>query len=218
MADADAPGDPLANTIAPAPCTTDILKKPAIMKVTAITLRAGNAIMMDGKLLIVTRNEINQPGKGAAVAQIEARDARTGLKSNFRLRTQEGVEKADVYESDYQFLYSMDGVFHFMNNESYDQIEVPEDVIGDAAPWLQENMICRVATHEGTPLSVTLPQKVTLEIIEAEPAVKGQTQSASYKPAKLENGAAIMVPAHIAAGTRVVVSTADGSYVERARD
>lgn len=188
------------------------------MKVNAINLRPGNAIEVDGKLMVVVKNDINQPGKGAAVAQVEARDARTGTKSNFRFRTQEMVEKAELFDASYQYLYEMDGVYYFMDAQTFEQIEVPADVVGEPRDFLQENMTVEISTHEGSPLSVTLPQKVTMEVVEADPVVKGQTQSSSYKPAKLENGRPTLVPPHIEAGTRVVVNTADGSYVERAKD
>ncbi len=188
------------------------------MKVNAINLRPGNAFLQDGKLLVVIKNEINQPGKGASVAQVEARDARTGTKVSLRYRTQEAVESADLYETDFTFLYDDGEKLHFMNGETYDQIEVEYGVLGDQVPFLQENMTVQIKTYEGSPISATLPQKITLEIIEADPVVKGQTQSSSYKPAKLSNGVSTLVPPHIETGTRVVVNTADGSYVERAKD
>lgn len=187
------------------------------MKVNAITLRPGNAFLQDGKLMVVIKNEINQPGKGASVAQIEARDARNGNKVSLRFRTQEGVETADLYETDFTYLYDDGDKLHFMNTESYEQIEVEYGVLGDQVPFLQENMTVQIKTYEGAPISATLPQKVTLEIVEADPVVKGQTQSSSYKPAKLSNGVSTLVPPHIESGTMVVVNTADGSYVERAK-
>ena len=188
------------------------------MKVTAISLRNGNAFYHEGKLLVVVKNEINQPGKGAAVSQIEARDALTGLKTNLRFRTQEALEAAEIFDSDYNFLYQDAGQFHFMNNETYDQIEMTQEVIGEQHLYLQEGMTVQIKTHEGRPISVSLPQKVSLQVVEADPVVKGQTASSSYKPAKLENGVAVLVPPHIEAGTRIVVNTEDNSYVERAKD
>jgi elongation factor P len=187
------------------------------MKVNAINLRSGNAFIHEGKLLVVIKNEINQPGKGAAVAQIEARDARTGTKTNLRFRTQENLESADLFETDYSYLYDDGEILHFMNSETYEQIEVTHDILGDQIAFLQENMTVQIKTYEGAPISAQLPQKVTLDVVEADPVVKGQTQSSSYKPAKLENGVSTLVPPHIEAGTRIVVNTADGSYVERAK-
>ena len=187
------------------------------MKDNAINLRPGNAFMQDGKLLVVVKNDINQPGKGASVAQIEARDPITGNKTNLRFRTQETIERADLFESDFQYLFEADGAYTFMNNETYEQLEVQGDMIGNPKAYLQEGMICAVQTHEGAPINVTLPKSVVMEVVEADPVVKGQTQSSSYKPGMLENGERVLVPPHIEAGTKIVVNTADGSYMERAK-
>lgn len=187
------------------------------MKDNAINLRPGNAFMQDGKLLVVVKNDINQPGKGASVAQIEARDPISGNKTNLRFRTQETIERADLFESDYQYLFEADGAYTFMNNETYEQVEVQGDMIGNPKAFLQEGMICAVQTHEGAPINVTLPKSVVMEVVEADPVVKGQTQSSSYKPGMLENGERVLVPPHIEAGTKIVVNTSDGSYMERAK-
>ena len=128
------------------------------------------------------------------------------------------VERAFVESVDYSYLYEDDSGYTFMHPETYDQVLVSKDVMGDSAQWLQENMTCSLSMFEGNPIAVELPQRFTYEIVEADPVVKGQTASSSYKPAVLNNGARIMVPPHIASGTRVVVMTADGSYVERAKD
>lgn len=188
------------------------------MKDTAINLRPGQGFLLDGKLLVVTKHEINQPGKGAAVVQMEARDARTGIKTTLRFRTQEMVERADLYDHDYQYLFGDGDTFTFMDQETFEQLEVHGDVIGDQKVYLQEGMKVSLKTYDGQALAAELPKNVTLQIVEADPVVKGQTASSSYKPAILENGVRILVPPHIEAGTRVVVATADSSYVERAKD
>lgn len=189
------------------------------MKVTAITLRPGNVIDRgDGKLWAVTKYEIMQPGKGASVIQVEMRDIRSGNKDNVRYRTQETVERVRLDQAEYQFLYKDDDGCHFMNNETFDQIVVSEDVIGDSARFLQEGMTVTIETYEGEPLGAELPALVTMKIEQADPVVKGQTASSSYKPAILENGVRVMVPPHIESGIRIVVKTEDGSYVERAKD
>jgi elongation factor P len=121
-------------------------------------------------------------------------------------------------EKDYQFLFKEGDQFTFMDNENYEQITLTAEAIGDGAVFLKDGMMVTIQSHEGAALSVALPDTVTMEIVEADPVVKGQTASSSYKPAKLENGVRVMVPPHIAAGTRIVVNTADGSYVERAKD
>lgn len=188
------------------------------MKVNANTLRAGNVIDYNGKLWVVLKNEIMTPGKGAAVAQVEMRDIRSGAKDNVRFRTQETVERVRLDQSDYQFLYQEDEDYHFMNQETFEQIMISGEIIGYPKVFLQEGMIVEVETFEGEPLGVTLPDSVTLEITEAEPVVKGQTATTSYKPAIVENGEKVMVPPHIESGQRIVVKTEDGSYVERAKD
>jgi len=188
------------------------------MKINAIDIRPGFVLENGGKLMLVLKREIVQPGKGGAFTQIEMRDIKTGTKTIERYRTQETVERATLEEKEMQFLY-MDGDHAtFMDSETFEQTTVDRELIGEAADFLQENMVCTVQMHEGTPLSVTLPQTVTLEVVEADPVVKGQTASSSYKPGKLENGRRVMIPPHIGPGTRIVVSTSDGSYLERAKD
>lgn len=188
------------------------------MKVNAITLRPGNVLDHNGKLYVVTKYEIIQPGKGASVIQVELRDIRVGSKDNVRFRTQETVERVRLDQEEYQFLYEDDSGYNFMHNETYEQISVSGDLIGDPKQFLQEGMVVTIEQFEGEPLGVQLPDSVTMMIAEADPVVKGQTASSSYKPAVLENGTRVLVPPHIESGTRIVVKTEDGSYVEKAKD
>lgn len=187
------------------------------MRVDANTLRAGHVIDHEGKLWVVIKSEIMIPGKGNAIVQVDMRDARTGTKTNVRFRTQESVEKVHIDEEEMNYLFGDEENFTFMNNENFEQITISRDVIGDKAKYLQEGMTCTVRLHEGVALTVEIPQHVTLEIVEADPAQKGQTATASYKPAKLSNGVRVLVPPFISSGERVVVNTADDSYVERAK-
>lgn len=188
------------------------------MKVNAITLRPGHVLEYEGKLWVVAKAEINQPGKGAAVMQIEMRDIRSGIKTNVRFRTQETLERVRLEQAECTFLYADGDDYHFMNTESFEQMTIKGEVIGDQARFLQEGMAVEVETFENEPLGVTLPDQATFTIVEADPVVKGQTASSSYKPAVLDNGVRILVPPHIESGTRVVIKTEDGSYVERAKD
>ena len=188
------------------------------MKVQAITLRKGHVIDREGKLWLITHHEIMQPGKGASVIQLEMRALQGGNKDNVRYRTQETLERVRLEQGEFQFMYKDAEGYHFMNQETFDQINIPEDIIGYPAAFLQEGMVCTVESFEGSPLSVEIPQTVVMQIVEADPVVKGQTASSSYKPAKLENGVKIMVPPFVSSGTRVVIKTEDGSYVERAKD
>ncbi|BCJ90078.1 elongation factor P [Terrihabitans soli] len=189
-----------------------------VVKVIASSLRKGNVIDVDGKLYVILTAENIHPGKGTPVTQLDMRRLTDGVKVSERYRTTEQVERAFVEDRDYNFLYSDDDAFHFMNPENYEQIAVPTDVVGDQAAYLQENMKVQLATHNGVALSMTLPRSVILEISETEPAMKGQTASSSFKPAILSNGVRTLVPPHIQAGTRVVIATEDGSYMERAKD
>ena len=188
------------------------------MKVAASSLRKGNAVDMDGKLYIVLSIENIHPGKGTPVTQLDMRRIADGVKVSERYRTTEVVERAEVDERPHTFLYQDGDGFHFMNPESYDQLSASKDLIGDAAAYLQDGMTVSLMVFDGIVLALELPPRVTLEIVETEPVVKGQTASGSYKPAVLSNGVRIMVPTYITAGTRVVVMTEDGSYSERAKD
>ena len=189
-----------------------------MVKVIASSLRKGQVVDQDGRLYVVLTAENIHPGKGASVTQVDMRRIVDGVKVSERWRTTEMVEKADVDEREYQFLYSDAEGNHFMEPTTYDQIAVPDDVIGDQKAFLQDGMKVFMKTFEGTALSIELPARVTLEITETEPVVKGQTASSSFKTAVLSNGVKTMVPPHIGVGTRVVVMTEDASYVERAKD
>ncbi len=187
------------------------------MQVDANTLRKGHIVDYNGKLWRVLKSEIMIPGKGAAVIQVEMRDVRADTKTNVRFRTQETVERVQLVDHEMQFLFSSGDEFTFMDQTSFEQYTIPRDVIGEPVVFLQEGMTCNVQTFEGTALSVGLPPTVILELVEADPVVKGQTAASSYKPAKLSNGVRVMVPPFVEAGTKIVVNTADGSYIERAR-
>jgi elongation factor P len=193
--------------------TTDTMAK-----VLASSLRKGNVVDIDGKLYVVLSAQNIHPGKGTPVTQLDLRRISDGVKVSERYRTTENVERAYVEEREHTFLYADGDGFHFMNPETYDQVQVPEDIIGEQKVYLQEGMPVTISLHNGIAIAAELPARVTLEVTETEPTVKGQTASSSYKPAVLSNGVRTMVPPHITPGTRVVIMTADGSYVERAKD
>jgi elongation factor P len=188
------------------------------VKVIASSLRKGNIVDIDGRLYVILSAENIHPGKGTPVTQLDMRRISDGVKVSERYRTTEQVERAYVEDREYQYLYQDSDGYHFMNAETYDQVAVSADIIGDQAVYLQEGMKVMLSVHEAAPVAIELPQRVVLEVVETEPTVKGQTASSSYKPALLSNGVRTMVPPHIATGTRIVVMTADGSYVERAKD
>jgi elongation factor P len=189
-----------------------------IVKVIASSLRKGNIVDLDSKLYVVLNAENFHPGKGTPTTQVDMRRISDGVKTQMRYKTTDQVERAHVEDQKFSFLYKDGDGFHFMNQENYEQVQVPADVVGGYEKYLQENMVVNLATHEGVPVSIEIPQKVTLEITDTEPAMKGQTASGSFKPAMLSNGVRTMVPTHITVGTRVVVNTDDGAYVERAKD
>jgi elongation factor P len=188
------------------------------VRVIASSIRKGNVIDMDGKLYVVLTAENIHPGKGTPVSQIEMRRISDGVKISERFKTTDQVERATIEDRDFNFLYEDGDGFHFMNNETYDQLMVPKDVVGSTAPYLQENMKVKLSIHEDIAVAINLPQRATLEVVDTEPVTKGQTASSSYKPAILSNGVRTAVPPHIGVGTRIVVMTEDGSYVERAKD
>ena len=173
---------------------------------------------VDGKLCIVMKAENIHPGKGTPVTHLDMRRISDGVKITERYRTTDQVERAYLEDKTYNYLYEDDIGFNFMEPETFEQITVSRDIIGEQAVYLQENMAVNLSLHEGVPVSAELPQRVVFEVVEADPVVKGQTASSSYKPAVLSNGQRVMVPPHITAGTRVVIMTEDGSYVERAKE
>ncbi len=188
------------------------------MKVSASSLRKGNAIDVDGKLYVVLSIENIHPGKGTPVTQLDMRRISDGVKVSERYRTTETVERAFVDDREYTFLYQDGDGFHFMNPESFDQVTVTPEMVGDGAAYLVDGLAVTLSTHDDLPIAMSLPARATVEIAETEPVVKGQTASGSYKPAVLVNGVRTMVPTYITAGTRIIVMTEDGSYVERAKD
>jgi len=188
------------------------------VKVIASSLRKGNIVEIDGKLGVVVAAENIHPGKGTPVTQLDIRRISDGVKVSLRFKTTDQVERAFVEDRKHQYMYQDGDGFHFMDMESYDQVSVSADIVGDQAAYLQPEMEVTISMHEGTPLSIEMPPKAVLEVVETEPTVKGQTAASSYKPALLSNGVRTMVPPFVTTGTKIVVMTADGSYVERAKD
>lgn len=187
------------------------------MKINANLIRPGNIIEHNGKQWAVLKTQIVQPGKGGAFITVEMRDIRTGTKTNERWRTADTVEKCNVEEKECTFLFRDGDAITFMDQENFEQFNLAADVVGESAAFLQDGMVVAVDFIEGSPVSVSLPEKVVMLIVEADPVVKGQTASSSYKPAKLENGLKILVPPFIAEGEKIIVNTADCTYVERAK-
>ena len=188
------------------------------MKINGNDIRPGNIIEHKSRLWVATKIQHTQPGKGGAYMQVELKDIRSGTKLNERFRSSETVERVRLDEKEYQYLYGADEELTFMDQETFDQITVNQSLVGEPAVYLQEGMIVTVSSYEGEIVGISLPDTSISKIVEAEPVVKGQTAASSYKPAILENGVRVMVPPHVESGTRIVVNTADNTYVERAKD
>jgi elongation factor P len=186
------------------------------MKINGNEIRPGNVIEHQSSLWVAVKAQAVKPGKGPAYAQVELKNLINGSKLNERFRASETVERVRLEQQDYQFLYREGDRLVFMDSETYEQLEIAEDFVGERAAFLQDGMIVTVESHEGRPIGISLPDHVTLQVTEADAVVKGQTASASYKPAMLENGVRVMVPPFIVAGERVIVDTNEITYVRRA--
>lgn len=187
------------------------------MKIGGNELRIGMLIEYKGRLWNVMKTQHVKPGKGGAFVQTEMKDIVAGTKINERFRSEDTLEKVRLDESECQMLYQNGDTYTFMDMSTFEQFDLSKDDIGDSAVFLKENMIVNVSSYEGKIIGVVLPDTIIAEIVEAEPVVKGQTATGSYKPAVLDNGVKIMVPPHIDVGMKVVVNTGTGEYVERAK-
>ena len=186
------------------------------MKIDGIAIRPGNVIEHKGRMWVAVKTQHVKPGKGGAFLQVELKDIRDGTKLNERFRSAETVERVRLEQKDFSFLYEQGDALVFMDSESYEQLELQKDFVGDRAAFLQDGMTVTVELYEEKPIGISLPDQVTLTITEADPVVKGQTAASSYKPAVLENGIRILVPPFIASGERVVVDTNELTYLRRA--
>ncbi len=185
-------------------------------KVNGNEIRPGNVLEHNGSLWAAVKVDHVKPGKGGAFAQVELKNLRNGSKLNERFRSADKVEKVRLEQKDQQFLYESDGMLVFMDAETYEQIELPADLLGERRPFLQDGMKVVVEFHDEEALSASLPQKVVCKIAETEPVVKGQTAANSFKPAVLENGVKVMVPPFVGQDENIVVNTETMEYSERA--
>jgi elongation factor P len=185
-------------------------------KINGNEVRPGMAIMHQDRLWVAVKVDHVKPGKGGAYAQVELKAILGGTKLNERFRSAETVEQVDLEFRDFTYLYEQGDSLVFMDQDSYEQIELLKEFVGDRAAFLQDGMKITVEMHEDTPLGVRFPPNVVLEVIEADPAVKGQTAANSFKPAKLSNGLKVMVPQFVNSGERIVVDTTEVTYMRRA--
>lgn len=186
------------------------------MKINGNQIGPGNVLQHKDSLWVAVKTEHVKPGKGGAFAQVELKNVFNGSKLNERFRSSETVERVRLEQREHQYLFDSGDMLTFMDMESYEQIELQRDFVGERAAFLQEGMEVKIESYEGKPISVALPDQVVLEVTETEPTIKGQTASSSYKPAMLDNGTRTMVPPFITVGEKIVVATEDASYVKRA--
>ncbi len=186
------------------------------MKINGNEIRHGNVLSHKGGLWVAVKTNHVKPGKGGAYAQVELKNLVDGTKLNERFRSSETVERIRLEQKDYQFLFAEADMLTFMDTESYEQIELASEFVGERAQFLQDGMKVTVESYEGKPLGISLPEHVTLEVTETEPTIKGQTASSSYKPAILENGVRVMVPPFVTTGEKIIVDTNEVTYVRRA--
>lgn len=188
----------------------------AIMKINGNEIRPGNVIEHKGGLWVAVKTQAVKPGKGGAFNQVELKNLIDGTKLNERFRSDATVERARLDQKDFQYLYAEGDNLVFMDLDTYEQLHLAAAFVGERAAFLQDGMRVTVELHEGRPIDITLPQQVTLQVVEAEPVVKGQTATSSYKPAMLDNGVRVMVPPFVGVGERIVVDTGELTYVRRA--
>jgi elongation factor P len=186
------------------------------MKINGNEIRPGNVIEHNGGLWVAVKTNAVKPGKGGAYNQVELKNLIDGTKLNERFRSAETVEKVRLEQKDYSFLYEQGDALIFMDTESYEQLELQKDFVGERAAFLQDGMMVTVESYNEKPIGIALPDQVTLSVSEADPVVKGQTATSSYKPAVLENGVRVLVPPFVSSGERIVVDTNDLTYVRRA--
>jgi elongation factor P len=185
-------------------------------KINGNDVRPGMVIEFEDSLWAVVKTVAVKPGKGPAYNQVELKNVLDGRKLNQRFGSDMRVEETHVERRNFQFLYRQDEQLVSMDTTTYDQIELPEDFVGERSTFLQDGMTVQVQMHQDRPIGIKLPEHVVLEVVEADAVIKGQTAASSYKPAKLENGLRLMVPPFVSAGEKVVVSTDEVTYVRRA--
>lgn len=185
-------------------------------KINGNEIKPGNVIEHQGSVWRAVKTQSVKPGKGGAFNQVELRNLMNGSKLNERFRSSETVEKVRLEQKDFQFLFDSGDALAFMDQESFEQIELQKDFIGEPAAFLQDGMVVQIEFYEETPIAVAVPDQVTMTIEDTEPVVKGQTAANSFKPATCENGVRVMVPPFVGVGERIVVQTSDTTYLRRA--
>ena len=174
-------------------------------------------IVFDGRPVRVVEFRHHTPGNLRAMVQAKLKDLKSGSSFEHRFRAADSVEPASMETHELQFLYSAGGTYHFMNTENYEQLELDEETLGDAAQWMQPGMNIVAEFFEGRPVGIQLPNSLVLEIVETAPVMKTATKNASSKPAKLENGVTVNVPEFLSTGEKIRVNPSTGEYLDRAK-
>ncbi len=185
------------------------------MKINATEIRVGMILEYKNDLWEVLKTQHVKPGKGGAFAQIEMKSLNKNTKLNERFRSSETIEKAILEETKFNFLYEDDSDYYFMNPKTFDQINIKKNIVGEKGRMLTENLEVTINFYNESPLSVDLPNQITSKIETTDAALKGQTVSSSYKPARLDNGINIQVPPFIESGDEIVVDTRTIEYVKK---
>jgi elongation factor P len=206
----------MARLSAVVPVSFSSLKAGIMANISGVDIRPRNILEYEGGIWKVAKTQHTQPGKGGAFMQVEMKNLIDGRKTNVRFRSADTVEKVRLDTKDFQFLYAEGDDLVFMDVETYDQINLPKDLLGGADAFLQDGMTVLLEMYDERPISVQLPEQVEATIVEADAVVKGQTASSSYKPAILDNGVRVMVPPHISSGTRIIVDVYERTYVGKA--
>ena len=188
------------------------------MKIDGNQIKIGNILEINSKLWRVTKTQHTQPGKGGAYLQVELKNIKDGTKSNERFRSSESIEKVRLEEKEYQYLYKDEYYYYFMNNETYEQINLNKEMVSELKEKLLiDNLIVMIESYQDKPISIKLPDTFDLKVVEADAVIKGQTATSSYKPALLENNLKTLVPPHIVVGDIIVINSSDGSYIKKSK-
>jgi len=185
--------------------------------INATQLRAGMIIIHEGDLFRVTAVKHLTPGKGHGFMQTKLKNLKSGNGTEHKFRSDDRVDRATLDTRQMQYLYGEGDLHTFMDNETYEQMELSAEDVGDILPYMLPNQVVSIQFFDGSPVGVELTSAVELEVVETEPALKGATASASYKPAKLETGVSVQVPPFIQVGDRIRVDPEEGKYIERAK-
>jgi len=186
------------------------------MKINATEIRVGMILEYKDDLWEVLKTNHVKPGKGGAFAQVEMKSLNKNTKLNERFRSSETIEKALIDEAKFNFLYSDENDFYFINPNSFDQININKNVIGDNGKMLEENLEVTINFHNDNPININLPNQITCKVKTTDASIKGQTVSSSYKPAILDNGVSIQVPPFIEVGDNIIIDTRSKEYVKKA--